>query len=178
MRGAIGLIATASLCVLAGCAHAPTQPGARADLINASRKTLERLEAKDPTLRPVVDNAAGYIVFPSVGEGGFLIGAGSGTGVLFENGQPIHFAELRHVSAGALVGGQRYAQVVVIKDPAALQAFKSGRFNFGAQATAVIVRTGAASRAAFDKGVAVFAEEKSGAMVNASLTGTRIRLTL
>jgi len=178
MRGAIGLIATAaSLCVL-GCAHTPTQPGARADLINAARRTLAQMEAKDPTLRPLIDSAAGYIVFPTAGEGGFLISGGGGTGVMFENGQPVHFAEMRRVSAGAVAGGQRYSQVVVIKDRDALQALKNGRYDFGANASAVIVRTGAAASASFDKGVAVFIDAKRGAMVNASLTGTRIRLTL
>ena len=164
--------------VVLGCAHSPTQPGARADLIHDAQKTVADMERVDPTLTPLIANAAGYIVFPRVGEGGFIVGGGSGAGVLFENGLPVHFAELRLVSAGALAGGQRYAQIVVVKDPDALQAMKAGRYDFGASASAVIVRAGAASGASFDKGTAVFIQAKKGAMVNASLNSQRIRLTL
>jgi hypothetical protein len=68
--------------------------------------------------------------------------------------------------------------VVVIRDRRALDDMKSGRFDFGAHASAVIVRTGAATSATFEKGVAVFVDPISGAMVNASIGGQRIRLTL
>jgi lipid-binding SYLF domain-containing protein len=177
MKRAVVLIAGASLCLLA-CAHAPTQPGERADLVRNAQQTLAKMEAKDPSLRPLIDNSVGYIVFPAVGSGGFIIGAGAGDGVLFEHGQVSHFATVEHLSAGAIAGGQRYSQVVVIRDPSALNAMKSGRFDFGAHASAVIVRTGAAATATFENGVAVFQEPIHGAMVNASVGGQRIRLTL
>jgi lipid-binding SYLF domain-containing protein len=177
MKPMIGLFALFSLSVL-GCAHAPTQPGARADLRNAARATLREMEARDATLRPLLNRAAAYIVFPAVGQGGFLIGAGAGTGVLFEPDGTTHFAELRHLDAGALAGGQRYAEVVVVRDPAALKSLRTGRYDFSADASAVIVRTGAAATATFEKGMAVFVSPIRGAFVNASVSGQRIRLTL
>lgn len=177
MKRAIGLFAVASLFAI-GCAHTPIHPGARADLRQAARNTVSRMEAKDPSLKPLLDKSLAYVVFPRVGDAGLLIGGGAGSGVLFENGHPTHFAELTHLEAGALVGGQRYAQIVVIRDPQALQALRSGRYHFDAKAAAVILRSGAALHASFDKGVAVFVEPTRGAMMKASLGGERIRLTL
>ena len=58
MKRAIHLFAVASLLVL-GCAHAPTQPGERADLTREAHKTLAKMEATDPGLRPLLDSAVG-----------------------------------------------------------------------------------------------------------------------
>ena len=177
MKRVVWLVAVASLWVF-GCAHAPTQPGERADLVRNAEQTLARMEARDPTLRPLIDRSVGYVVFPAVGQGGFLVGGGAGSGVLFENGQPVHFATVSNMAVGAIAGGQRFAQVVVLRDPAALVQLKSGRFAFGAQASAVMLRSGAAAGATFDKGTAVFVEPVHGAILNASIGGQRIRLTL
>ncbi|HEX4456475.1 MAG TPA: YSC84-related protein [Polyangia bacterium] len=178
MRATIGLFVMLSLGAL-GCAHVPTQPGARADLHAAARQTLHQMEQRDPTLRPLIADSAGYIVFPVIGQGGFLIGGGSGAGVAYEANGATHFAELSHLDAGALAGGQRYAEVVVVRDEQTLAALREGRYDFGATASAVILHSGAAKTASFDrKGVAVFVSPIRGAMVNASVSGQHIKLTL
>ena len=177
MKLVIGLFALLGLGAL-GCAHSPTQPGARADLRNEAHQTLAEMQRRDPTLRPLIDNAVGYIVFPKIGQGGFLVGGGSGAGVLFEKSGATHFAELKQLEAGALAGGQRYAEVVVVNDQKALDDLRDGRYDFGAKASATIVRTGTAAQATFDKGTAVFVMPIHGAMVNASVGGQKIRLTL
>lgn len=177
MGRVLGLLAAVGLFAV-GCAHAPTKPGEQADLKAAAHQTLATMEGKDPGLRPLLDQSIGYIVFPQVGEGGFLIGGGAGAGVLYEHGKQTGFAELSHMSAGALAGGQKYAEVVVIKDPKVLEDLKAGRFDFGAKAQAVIVRTGASQNATFENGIAVFQDPIKGAMANASVTGQRIKLTM
>lgn len=175
MIRAMGLLVTATVCI-AGCAHAPSHPGARAELTSAAERTLAEMEARDPGLRKTIDDAVGYIVFPTVGEGGFLVGGGSGVGVVFEKGKVTGYAELQHGSVGALFGGQSYSELVVVQNRKALEAMKAGKFDFGAKAEAIIVRSGASASADFSRGVAVFVHPKSGAMVNASLTGQRIRV--
>jgi lipid-binding SYLF domain-containing protein len=113
-----------------------------------------------------------------VGTGGFLIGGGAGSGVVYEHGRHTGFATVEHASVGALAGGETYSELVIVNDPSALEQLKSGRFDFGANASAVIVRTGASTTTTFENGVAVFVEPLRGAMVNASVTGQRIRLTM
>jgi lipid-binding SYLF domain-containing protein len=177
MGRVLGLLAAVGLCAV-GCAHAPTKPGERADLKAAATNTLAQMEASDPSLKSVLDQSVGYIVFPSVGSGGFLIGGGGGAGVVYEHGVQTGFAELSKLQAGAIAGGQSYSQVVAIKEPQVLADLKSGRFDFGAQASAVIIRTGVASNATFENGVAVFIQPIKGAMVNASIGGQKIRLVM
>lgn len=179
MRAALGLAAIASVCMLGvGCAHTPTKPGERADLQRAAVQTVQQMEAQDPSLRPLIDQSVGYVVFPAVGSGGFLVGGGAGSGVVFQNGQPVGFAELSHLNVGALAGGQRYSELVIVKTPEAFESLRNGRFNFSANASAVLVRSGAATRATWDNGVAVFVHPVRGAMVNASIGGQRIRFTM
>jgi lipid-binding SYLF domain-containing protein len=177
MKKALGCFAVAGLFIIA-CAHAPTKPGERADLVTAAHKTIQKMEATDPGIRNLLDQSVAYVVFPAVGEGGFIVGGGAGSGVVFEHGKQAGFAEVSHASIGALAGGQRYAEIVIIKDPAAFEDLKSGRFDVGAKAQAVILRSGASTNTTFEKGVAVFIDPIRGGMVNASVTGQRIRLTL
>jgi lipid-binding SYLF domain-containing protein len=117
-------------------------------------------------------------VFPRVGSAGFVVGGGGGAGVFFENGRPVHYAELNHFDAGALAGGQKYAEIVILNNRDAINDLRSGRFDVGARASAVMLRSGAGAGVTFDKGVAVVVEPLGGAMVNASLRGQNIRLTL
>src|SRR4051812_17938996 len=113
MRKVFGFFAVAALFILA-CAHAPTKPGERADLVSDAHKTLQKMEGSDPGLRSLLDQSVAYIVFPAVGEGGFIVGAGAGSGVVFEGGKQTSFAEISHTSVGALAGGQRYAELVIV----------------------------------------------------------------
>lgn len=178
MKRAIKLVAVASLFAVAACAHAPTKTGERADLVNDAHNTLSRMEATDPDLRPLLDNAVGYIVFPKVGAAGLIVGGGAGSGVVFEHGRRSGFATVEHLGVGGIAGGQQYAELVIVKEQAALDDLKSGRFDVGANASAVILRSGVSRTTTFENGVAVVIEPLKGAMVSASIAGQRIRLTM
>jgi lipid-binding SYLF domain-containing protein len=166
-----------SLCA-AGCAHEPTKPGERADLVRDAQNTLSRMEAKDPGLRPMLTESAAYIVFPKVGAAGLLVSGGAGMGVIFEHGVPAGYATVEHGGVGAVAGAQEFAELVLIKDSKVLDDVKHGRFDFGANASAVILREGAARSVGLDKGVAVVIEPLRGAMLNASVSGQRIHQTM
>ncbi len=62
-----------------------------ADAQDAKQKLLD----KDSGLEKFFDNSAGYVLFPNVGEGGFIIGAAAGNGVVYENGKAIGMADLK-----------------------------------------------------------------------------------
>jgi lipid-binding SYLF domain-containing protein len=177
MNRVIRVLALAGVFAL-GCAHAPTKPGERADLKQAADQTVATMTADDPSLQPVLDQAAAYIVFPRIGSGGFIVGGGAGSGVLYEHGQQTGFATVEHLKFGALAGGQQYAQIVVFQDAPAVQRLRAGRFEFGASASAVILRSGAAATASFNNGVAVFRKPLKGAMASAALGSQRIRLRM
>ncbi len=174
MIKALGLMAAVGG-LLVGCAHAPKTESERASLDRAASQTVNQMVSRDPGLRRLLDNSAGYVVFPSVKEGGFIVGAAAGKGVVFEGGQPTGYAEVTKGSAGAEAGGQEYAELVIVRNRDTLQNMKYGRFDFGAQASAVVIHSGAADTTTFgNNGVAVFIQPRGGAMVNLSLTGQRI----
>lgn len=174
----VHFIVFVAVTALGACAHEPTGAGERSDLVHAAKQTLARMEARDPSLRSRLDRSAGYVVFPQVGAGGLLVGGGAGDGVVFQHGRRTNFAVVEHASVGAVAGGAQFAELVIVNDPAALEEMKQGRFDLGTQASAVMLRSGAAETAGFEKGVAVFIEPLRGAMVNASLSGQRIRFTM
>ena len=179
MIKAIGLMMAVGGLLVGGCATAPKSAAARASLDQQASQTVNQMIARDAGLRNLIDNSAGYVVFPNVKEGGFLVGAAAGKGVVFENGQVTGYAEVTKGSAGAEAGGQEYSELVIVKDPNTLQQMKSGKFDFGAEASAVVIHSGAADSTQFgDKGVAVFVQPRAGAMLNLSLTGQRIKFVM
>lgn len=161
-----------------GCASTPKTSAQRAELQTDAQQTVASMTARDPGLRTLLDQSAGYIVFPAVKQGGFVVGGAGGKGVLFEKGRPIGYAEMTQASVGAQIGGQKYSEIVVIRDKWALDRVRASNIDLGAQASAVILRAGAAAATRFNEsGLAVFVEPTAGAMVNASLTGQRVRIT-
>ena len=63
------------------------------------------------------------------------------------------------------------------EDAATLQNFKSGNFEFSAQASAVAVTVGASADAAFKDGVAVFTMARGGLMYEASVSGQKFKIS-
>ena len=62
-----------------------------------------------------------------------------GRGVIYEQGRQVGFAKLSEASVGAQVGGQKFAELVIVRDQFTLDKLKAGTFDFGAQAQAVIL---------------------------------------
>lgn len=163
---------------LGGCATAPRTASERSELEVQASQSVQAMTAKDPALRPLLDQAAGYIVFPAIKQGGFVVGGAGGRGVIYEGGQMVGFAELSQASVGAQIGGQKYAELVVVRDKYTLAKIRSGDIDLGTQASAVILRQGAGNATSFgDSGISVFVDPIGGAMLNVSLTGQRVKST-
>jgi lipid-binding SYLF domain-containing protein len=164
--------------LVGGCATAPKTRAERTQLEVDASQSLQAMLAKDPALQSLLDQAAGYLIFPEVAQGGFVVGGAGGKGVVYEGGRQTGFVELSQASVGAQIGGQKYAELVVVRDRFTLDKIKAGNLDLGAQASAVILRQGAASSTRFgERGVAVVVDPKGGAMLNVSLSGQRIKST-
>jgi lipid-binding SYLF domain-containing protein len=165
--------------LVAGCASVPKSQVKRTELETEAAQALQEMVAKDPGLPSLLDQAAGYIVFPEVKQGGFVVGGAGGKGVVYEHGQPVGFADLSQASVGAQVGGQKFAELIVVRDKFTLDKIKAGSLDVGGQASAVILKEGAGTATRFGaNGVAVVVNPKGGAMVNVSITGQRIKATM
>ena len=67
-----------------------------------------------------------------------------------------------------------YSELIVFEDKAAMDRFENNQFEFGANASAIIAKTGAAANARFVDGIAVFVRPVAGAMAEASVGGQRV----
>jgi len=63
----------------------------------------------------------------------------------------------------------------VFEDKVAMDRFKKSEVNFGANANAIIAKTGAGASASFVDGVVVFVRPLAGAMAEASVGGQKIK---
>jgi lipid-binding SYLF domain-containing protein len=163
--------------MLAGCASAPTARPQQQALESNANGTLQAMVSRDPSLAPILASAAGYVVFPSVAQGGFIVGGEGGVGVAYEHNRPIGYSELRGGSVGLQAGGQSYAQIVVFQTPAAFARFRAGNFDLSANMAATALQTGAARSARFENGVAVFVDDQSGLMAGVSVAGESMTFT-
>lgn len=142
-------------------------------IIEDAAKAKKTLLKADSGLQTFFDKSAGYVIFPNVGKGGFIIGGASGNGVVYENGEIIGMADLKKLNVGLQAGGQAIIEIIFFETTTDLERFKEGDFQFSAEASAVAVKSGIAFNAKYKDGVAVFALPKAGLMADASVGGQK-----
>lgn len=137
-------------------------------------QTLAEIQRADPSVKRLMDEAHGYVVFPSIAKGGLLVGAAHGTGWAYEQGELVGKAEMTQMSVGAQAGGQAYGELLLFRDATAMDAFKTGNTELGAEISAVVLKSKSAANAGYDpSGVAVFLLPKGGVMAEASVGGQK-----
>ena len=77
------------------------------------------------------------------------------------------------MTIGFQLGGQVYSEIIFFKDSVALEDFKRGNFEMGAQVSAVALTAGASADTSYNGGVAVFTMAKGGLMYEASVGGQK-----
>ena len=96
-----------------------------------------------PEVGPYFDSAYGFAVWDSIARGGLGVGAATGRGQVYVNGQVTGFSRLIDVSIGLQAGGQAYRQIIFFEDRWAYDEFTRGNFEFDASAAAVAVAASA-----------------------------------
>ena len=164
------------LMAAAGCSTAPKTTAERSKLESDAVQQVALARSTDPSIQPFFDKSAGYAVFPTIGKGGLLVGGAYGKGVLYEKGHPVAFCDMTQASAGLQLGGQAYTEFIFFETPQALADFKTGDYTLAAQATAVVLKSAAATNAKYSNSVAVFTTDESGLMGEAVLAGQKFNL--
>lgn len=160
-----------ALPAVSGCATAPASVEGKADIEKEAAAALVKAQVNDPTFKPILRNAYGYAVFPSIGKGGLGVGGAYGKGVLYERGVAVGYCDLSQGSIGFQIGGQAYTEIIAFESRSAVDIFKQGNLRFDAQATAVALKSGAGANAKYTNGVAVFTMDEAGLMAEASVGG-------
>ena len=118
----------------------------RSKLVARARESLQELEASSPAARRASRSAHAILVFPSILKGGFVFGAETGDGVLFEGGKAVGFYNLSGGSWGLQIGGQDFAYALFLMSPDALSYLhKSGGWQAGTGPSITVVNKGAAA---------------------------------
>ncbi|GMQ90616.1 MAG: hypothetical protein BMS9Abin10_1015 [Gammaproteobacteria bacterium] len=162
-----GLVAVANLPVQA----APKDKEMKADV----QEAIAAFKKKDPTIKSFFKTSYGYVVFPSIAKGGFIIGGAGGKGLVFKKDTVIGGASVSQGSIGLQAGGQTFREIIFFKDSTALNKFTAGKFAFDAQVNAVGADAGVAAKTNYSKGVAVFTVAKGGLMFEASVGGQKFK---
>ena len=126
-----------------------------------------------PELKPFFKKANGYAVFPNVAKAGVGIGGAIGEGEVFQNNKVIGSTTLKQLSIGFQLGGQAFSQIIFFKEKRDTKRFMEGNFEFGAQASAVLIDKGASIESAYSDGIAVFTIAKGGLMYEARIGGQK-----
>ena len=143
----------------------------QAALVADATARLQQMQTEDPALGALLQRGDGYALFPNVGKASLVVGGAHGRGVVYERGQHIGYSALTQGSVGLQAGVQSFSELLVFETPAALERFKAGQFGLAADASAVVLKSGAATNAHFVDGVAVVVHPISGVMVQAAIGG-------
>ncbi|MGC4117100.1 MAG: YSC84-related protein [Myxococcales bacterium] len=133
---------------------------------------LQQMQAKDPNLEKVLKKAYGFAVFPDVGKATIVLGGAFGMGEVFEHGRVIGYAGLVQITLGVQVGGQTYRELVVFDSKEALNAFKSSKVSFSANASVALVSIGA-GKTKGPPGMRVFVQSEGGMMLEVGIGGQK-----
>jgi lipid-binding SYLF domain-containing protein len=169
----MALVVTIVAGLLVGCATAPASRAEQQALVAEGTSTLQQMRGEDPGVGELVRRGYGYALFPKVTKGGLGVGGAYGRGVVYEQGRHVGYSDLSQASVGLQAGGQTFSELLVFESKDALDRFKAGQFNFAADASAVVLESGAATNASFIDGVAVIVRPIGGAMVEATLGGQK-----
>ena len=119
----------------------------------------------------------GYIVFPSVIKGGFIVGGEYGEGVLRVNGESQAYYSIASGSAGFQLGAQKASYIIAFASQRALDNFKvSDGWEAGVDGVVTVVDWGAGkdiSSISFEKPIYAFVFNAKGLMGSLSIEGTK-----
>ena len=157
----------------AGCATVPERQESKAVLSAEVQEAVARLKEKDPGIKRFFDNAYGYAVLPKVFKGAFWIGGAYGKGQVYEKNRMVGYCSMSQATLGFSFGGEFFREIIFFRGKSDLDRFRTGEFTFSAQVSGVALTAGAAAKADYKYGMAVFVMTDKGLMVDASLGGQK-----
>ena len=173
----ISVLFGAAVLGLCGCSTAPETSEER-DVLNAQvDETVTLFKIEDPGIQHFFDTAYGYAVFPRVTKGAFLVGGAYGRGEVFKQNGMLGYSSLSQATLGFSFGGEFFREIVFFIDKPEFDRFCSEEYVFAAQVTGIALTEGAAAKADYSYGKAVFIMADSGLMVDASLGGQKFMYT-
>jgi lipid-binding SYLF domain-containing protein len=181
--------------VLAVCAMMSLAAGA-AYAAGSYRETIDLFKHAGASAN-FFDKSYAYAVFPTVGEGGLVVGGAHGRGRVYVHGKWDGNVTMTQLSVGLQAGGKAFSQIIFFEDKRALDEFRSGDFEFGADASVVAITAGASAsagtngtdasasggkndattRGKYVKGMVTFVIAKGGLMGQVAVAGEKFKFS-
>jgi len=154
-------------------------PNTRRSAIDANvDNALNQLFGQVQGSRQLVDRSKGVLVFPSVMEAGFLVGASHGEGALRVGGRTVSYHATTSASFGLQAGARSTAVFLLFMTDDALRRFQSSSgWTVGADASVTLITVGAGAQvttATAQQPVIGYVLSNRGLMAGISLDGTSI----
>ncbi len=121
----------------------------------------------------------GYLVFPSVIKGGFIVGGEYGEGALRVNGTTKHFYSMTSASIGYQAGVQEHSVLIAFITEASLNNFiKSNGWEAGVDGAITVSDWGKSkdiTSISYEKPIVAFIYGAEGLMLGLSVEGTKFK---
>jgi lipid-binding SYLF domain-containing protein len=161
------------LLLMGGCSTVPKTDEAKAVLTADVTNAVALFKATDPGINRFFEQSYGYAVLPKIFKGGIWLGGAGGQGEVFEQNKMIGYCRMSQATLGFTFGGEYFREIIFFRDKEDFDKFKTGEYSFSAQVTGVALSAGAAAKADYKAGMAVFVMTDKGLMVDASLGGQK-----
>ncbi len=128
--------------------------------------------------KELAEDAAGMLVFPTVGKAGLGVGGEYGEGALFVKGKNVGYYSTASASIGFQIGVQSRSQIILFLEKSALKKFQSSEgWEVGVDGSVAIANIGAGGEIdskTLNEPVVAFVYGNKGLMYNLSLEGSKI----
>ena len=160
------------------CALAKSATVINAEVDIAIKKFKTEVTGGDEFLSKV----KGYLVFPSVIKGGFVIGGEYGEGALRINGVTQHYYSMTSASIGYQIGAQKHTVLIAFLSDASLNNFiKSDGWEAGVDGSITVSDWGKSkdiTSISYEKPIIAFIYGEKGLMAGVSIEGTKFQRIL
>lgn len=151
-----------------------------ANLINAEvAAAVKKFEREVAGGSKFLSRVKGYLVFPSVIKGGFILGAEYGEGALRVDGATKYFYSMTSASLGWQIGVQKHTVVIAFLSEAALNNFiNSDGWEAGVDGSVTVVDWGKSkdiTSISYEKPIIAFIYGETGLMAGVSIEGTKFQ---
>jgi lipid-binding SYLF domain-containing protein len=123
----------------------PAFAASASELVRNSNAALQNLYAAEPNTRMLGNQAKAILVFPDIVKAGFIIGAETGDGVLFEDGLPTSYYNISAGSYGLQAGVQSFSYALFFMTDSGLNYLvQSQGWSVGVGPSVVVLNEGEA----------------------------------
>ena len=169
------LLTLIASCVVLFSSYTMAEP---AEVINAqSNAAVVQFKKEVHGAEEFLSRVKGYIVFPSVIKGGFIVGAEYGEGVLRVNGKAKGYYSIASGSVGFQMGLQKTSYIIAFATERALNNFiKSDGWEAGVDGAITVAKWGIGKdigSISFEKPIYAFVFGAKGLMYDLTLEGTK-----